>query len=65
MWVAYSGNGVHVDVYTGEKVSKNQVITEKIDTLHFKNQITLIDYVRVGRQLNILKDEYTKVVITK
>ena len=29
MWVAYSGNGVHVDVYTGEKVSKNQVITEK------------------------------------
>ena len=29
MWVAFSGNRVHVDVYTGEKVSKNQVRTEK------------------------------------
>ena len=32
---------------------------------HYTLKITLIDYVRVGRQLNILKDEYTKVVITK
>ena len=37
MWVAYSGNEVHVDVYTGGKVSKNQMIREKIDTLHFKS----------------------------